>query len=233
MKNKVSRGFLTEEILNENILLSTPILIKQLHIDNPSKRSAAINILSKRSDHDYDQYIDTILEMLKHEKSLYTRLEITSVLEKGNETTIKKMINYLGEIGCNQHKILPNVSSKKKSYPLARDLIARTLAKTNPTYIDSLFNVLNSNDVNKIREVIDAIGYQVFYNPQLASKQRYQTIINTINLYKDEIIMWKCLTCLSAFKLNDCYNYLTTIKNDTTLPEIIRQEATRSLNIIK
>ena len=38
------------------------------------------------------------------------------------------MVEYLGQIGNNQHKVLPTNGFNKKSYPLPRDIIARTLA---------------------------------------------------------------------------------------------------------
>ena len=67
-------------------------------------------------------------------------------------------IIYLAKIGKNQYKELPSEPSRKKSYPLPRDIIARTLAKMDTSIMPFLMKVLKEDDLSKISEVIDAIN---------------------------------------------------------------------------
>ncbi|MCC0704505.1 hypothetical protein IC213_15705 [Clostridioides sp. ES-S-0049-02] len=64
-----------------------------------------------------------------------------------------------------------------KSYPLARDIITRSLARMNVEILPVLFDVLESDDRIKISEVIDAIGFMIFYNQEVASEYYFKKIV--------------------------------------------------------
>lgn len=68
----------------------------------------------------------------------------------------------MGTIRGNQHRTIPEKVSKK-SYPLPRDIIARTMAKMNPDYFSTILEIINyPEDKEVVAEAIDAIGWMVF-----------------------------------------------------------------------
>ncbi|WP_092642678.1 hypothetical protein [Acetanaerobacterium elongatum] len=196
-----------------------------------AERTAAVRILSQRCGNS-SYFISTILELLRKEQSLYTKLEICTALENGSAETARVMVNYLGAIGSNQHKTLPDKVSQKKSYPLARDIIARSLASMSPAVFGVLLEVLAGQDEDKISEAIDAAGYMVFYNQQLATEQNARVICSLFDRFHgNPVIVWKAITCLSAFPLQSSIKALQQIKErypDT----LLYSEACRSLKLI-
>lgn len=226
------RGFITTEDIISFQHCSNSELILLINSQNSVERSVAINLLSHRFHTEDLNFVKILLKRLCVEKCLYTKLEICNALEKGSIKTAEQMVAYLGYIGKNQHLCLPKKVSQKKSYPLPRDIIARSLGKMNFRILPVLFNVLNTNNEVKISEAIDAIGFLLFYNPNYANKHFFQSIINTLNKYcENNVIVWKCVCCLSSFKTQDSIEALNKIithnKND-----IIKCEANRSLKLI-
>ena len=212
-----------------NLLRDKPIekIVDYLNSDDPVIRtSAAVNLK-----HFADNVCNELLHQLSKEKSLYTKIAICEALQKGNIDTAVKMTAYLGIIGNNQYKKLPKKVSLKKSYPLPRDIIARTLSKMNINIFPVLLDVLKSDDSIKIHEVIDAIGFMVFYNQILSNNDNLKCIIHLMDKYEDDkILIWKCLTCLSAFNLEKSKNILNTFINNEE--NILSLEAERSLSIL-
>ena len=142
---------------------------------------------------------DILLHSLMTETALYTRLAMTEKLEGGDSSTALIMIGFLGKIGKNQHRI-PIAPSKKKSFPLLRDLMARSLGRMNPELFPVLLASAEELPPLKLSELIDAIGYMAFYHPALATAQNYQRLLQIKNSYDhDPLIQWKCLICFSAF----------------------------------
>lgn len=95
-----------------------------------------------------------------------------------------------------------------------------------------LNDVLNSNDEGKISKVLDAIGFLLFYNGKFADDVYFGEIINTINRFKDnDLIVWKCLCCLSAFKNKECIVFLQKFIDECNNECLINQ-AERSLNLL-
>lgn len=95
------------------------------------------------------------------------------------------MFEYLGKIGNNQHKVLPSNGFNKNNYPLPRDIIARTLAHMNEVILPELLDVLKSNNILAIREVIDAIGFICFYHKiHFNSQITEQPFVQNIKLYR-------------------------------------------------
>ncbi len=227
MNDLQKRGYVEDTDLTKYNNYEVEQLYKLLNSKIAIERTTAIRLISNNNDSDDLHFNSLLLEMLLKEKALYTRLEICNALEKGNQDTCKMMINYVGKIGNNQHKQVPSKVSKKKSYPLPRDIIARTLGKMNLNNLNVLLSVLNDNDFSKISEVLDSIGYMIFYNQELNTLDNFKSIKKTTEKYfENELILWKCVECLSAFKLVENEKYLNSlksrIKNNTILLEIDR-----------
>ncbi|MBO0453244.1 hypothetical protein [Candidatus Enterococcus murrayae] len=166
---------------------------------------------------------DNLLICLKTEPALYTRLAITEKLESGNQTTALKMIDFLAIIGDNQHRS-PAAPSKKKSFPLPRDLMARSLGRMTPEIFPTLLEAADILPLPQLSELIDAIGYMAFYHPALATTENYQRLLQIKNTYSNEpLIQWKFLICFSAFPQS---------KSLLLKEEQFAAEAQRSINLL-
>lgn len=68
---------------------------------------------SNQPEKDVEQAADELLQQLEKEKCLYTRIAICETLEAGDQRTAEKMALYLGRIGTNQYKTVPETVSAK------------------------------------------------------------------------------------------------------------------------
>ena len=226
------RGMIEQTDLSRFASFSKEQLIQSINAKSPTERTAAVRLLKQRNFFHEEPCITALFERLLIEKALYTKLEICNTLEKGDCNTAKIMTGYLGKIGSNQHKALPEAVSKKKSYPLPRDIIARTLGNMTAAVFPILLEVLDSNDKRQIYEVIDAIGFLVFYHQELATASNLKHIIKILESFpEDEIILWKTILCASAFPLQDTISVLEHIKQSQS-NQLILDEAERSLKLI-
>lgn len=205
-------------------------LYRQLHSKTAAERSIAVHLLSKRQIEELE-LTNRLIQILIKEKSLYTKIEICLALQEGKEETAKLLIPYLGKIGENQHKKLPSRSSRKKSYPLPRDIIARTLAKMDTCISPLLHNELKNNDEHMLSELIDSIGFMTFYNNQLASKNHFNKLLNLYNKTENILIQWKLILSFSSFPINQSKAKLNSIIKENKHPLLV-EEANRSLKII-
>ncbi|MDP4183074.1 MAG: hypothetical protein Q8942_18550 [Bacillota bacterium] len=121
----------------------------------------------------------------------------------------------------------------KKFPPNKKKKIARSLGRMSISTLPVLLDVLNCDEKNKISEVIDAIGFLVFYNQNCDTRKVFEAIVNTMSRYSDDkVIFWKCTLCLSAFNFQDSIDILNRIIIDDN-PELIKSEAKRSLKLIR
>lgn len=200
-------------------------LLHILTTGTPSQKSAACERL-----HAKDQNVmDALLKCLCQEQHLYTKIAICECLEKGDQKTARCMCEYLGKIGKNQHKTLPKHVSKKKSYPLPRDIIARSLGKMDPSVFPVLLAELDQDHQNRNRELIDAIGFMAFYHQELVNETTAQRLITLLKQTTDEVLIWKILLCFSAFPLPSIIEILRSYMQTDGL---LADEAMRSFHLI-
>lgn len=230
-QNLQKRGYVSREQANEYDGASINTLLTMLHEKDPCKRTIAAKNLIKLS----DEVVEELLKQLAKERCLYTKIAICETLEQGDLSTADKMCTYLGVIGKNQYKELPDKVSGKKSYPLPRDIIARSLGKMDSSVFPALYSVLMTQDIVKIREVLDALGFMVFYHKELANEENQNIIYSTMQKYRhDDIIVWKCILCLSAFPSEETKKILEEYskqKNGLIVNHIFVKEAKRSLQL--
>lgn len=213
--------------------LSTEDLFEKINSPIAAERSAATILLRSRCEIDNKDYILLLLERLEKEKSLYTKIELCNTLEKGNITTALVMCNYLGKIGNNQYLTIADTVSKKKSFPLQRDIIARTLSRMDKIVFPVLLEQLDTLDKAKVAELLDAIGYMAFYNPDLANPENFRYILHTYEKYEEDIlIIWKIALCCSGFSIKESIELLNNIQFTYTHPTV-KAESERSLKLIK
>ena len=179
-----SRGKASKEEIAACAGLPAEELAKELHNPDPCRRTAAAYCLHPET----EGVAELLLEQLCRETCLYTRIAVCESLEKGGRAAAEKMIPYLGRVGKNQHRSLPDKVSAKKSYPLPRDLIARTLAGMDIAVFPLLLDVLDTGDRWKISEALDAVGFMAFYHPSLVSEKNADRVIRLLKKESDEII---------------------------------------------
>lgn len=96
-----------------------------------------------------------------------------------------------------------------------------------------LFDVLESDDRIKISEVIDAIGFMIFYNQDVASNYYFEKIVDVMEKYsEDDLIIWKCVMCLSSFKTQESIDTLKQVLYSDK-DDLIKNEADCSLSKIR
>lgn len=220
-----SRGKASKEEIAACMGLPAEELAKELHNPDPCRRTAAAYCLHPET----EGAAELLLEQLCRETCLYTRIAVCESLEKGGRAAAEKMIPYLGRVGKNQHRSLPDKVSAKKSYPLPRDLIARTLAGMDPAVFPLLLDVLDTGGTWKISEALDAVGFMAFYHPSLVSEKNADRVIRLLKKESDEIIQWKALLCLSAFPVPEGIRVLKEFAGRT---DLLGAEAARSLKLI-
>lgn len=225
-KDLQRRGLASAEDIHSLKNLPVLELITLLHSGDSVTRTAAAYNLSPM----YDLAVVQLLEQLSAEKSLYTKIAICEVLEKGGLDTARKMTAYLGKIGCNQHRILPEKISAKKSYPLPRDIIARSLGKMDTLVLPALLDVLQSGDEAKISEVLDALGFMAFCHKEVATEENAQAIYRVLRDFADNaLIVWKSVVCLSAFPSPQS---IVILQGFSAQKGLLGAEADRSLRLI-
>lgn len=171
--------------------------------------------------------VNDLVQALVVEKKLYPKIEICNTLVTLGEVAVKPLIAKLGRIGGNQHRDLPSKSFEKKSYPLPRDIAARTLAHIGVVALPDLLDVLDEDDLLKLSEAIDAIGFICFYShqPEIYSK--------LIACYKhnsgSDLIRWKLVRAMSGFpeSIEFLIEQRTICDNS-----MIKQEIDRSIRLI-
>lgn len=217
------RGLLNQKLCTAYKDYTISQLYEQINSSDPQVRTTAIHLLGEKQDPNHPQLVSTIINLLTRETALYTKIEISKLLIQGNQQTCTQLLPYLGTIGSNQHKKVPLSTSKKKTYPLPRDIVARILGKTSPNNIDILQKALPSTTISQLAELLDAIGFLVFHNPSLATQQTYQQLYNIQQKNSNnDLILWKLIRCFSAFPLPETKNNLLKLKESITHPTLLQ-----------
>lgn len=220
----MQRGYADEKMIKAAEGLKSEDLLKQCSSAYPWARSAAVYALKQP-----DQYADFYVKMLSTEQKLYTRLACCEVLAKGTEDTVKVLINWLGKIGNNQHRRVGK-TSMKKSYPLPRDIIARILARMDSKYIVLFFDDELFKDEVRLSEVLDAIGFMIFYNQHLVDMKWASQIMQLLD-HNNDLIRWKAVTVCSAFPLPEIRDRLMGLLKEKDA-QLLYSEIKRSLDLI-
>ncbi|AIY02042.1 hypothetical protein ART_2443 [Arthrobacter sp. PAMC 25486] len=236
MKSQISqlrsRGFLSTEDVAAFTHLSTTDLIRQLESDDAVERSAAIHLLSQTAQSGAS--VNRIFaERLTRETKLYTKIVLCEALQTGGEETAHVLIPLLGTIGRNQHKHPSPEAFKKSSYPLPRDIVARVLARMDPTVLPILTAAVHDGPRVQVVEVIDAVGFMCFYSSVTATDRlaALRALIGRLHSsLNDELMRWKIVRAFESFNHSDTLTILQEVIDECAIPAI-RQEAQRSLTL--
>lgn len=202
--------------------------IAELTSSSACQRTLAARALGQRWPKD-QAAVQGLCQQLIREKKLYSKIEICQALSKGGGEAVQQLLPLLGTIGNNQLRELHQCqSSKKKSYPLARDIVARILAQMPAVYFEQQLEGLKHVTAVQGQELLDSLGYHLFYHPELATDEVYQTLYAYAVTYQSEAVVgWKFLTVCSGFSNQQCGIFLTSQLTHEAV--LYRQEAQRSL----
>lgn len=220
---RIKRGEAPEEIIVSFSELSGDELINRLKDKIAANRSAAAIVLGKRK---YNAAIIPLCNAIKTEKALYSKINMCNALSDMGEASLPELIPLLGKIGNNRHKKLPEKGFYKFSYPLPRDIIARTIIRIGVPALNNLASVLKSGSREAIPEAIDAIGHITFYS-------KYTSLENELiklffNSQSDQLILWKILRAFQAFNSPTVNRILEEVLLNSTEP-LFRWESARSM----
>lgn len=207
--NREKRGQISGEELNDYRGVATHELIEMLNSDDPQKRTISANILGERQE---TNAITPLCMAFKREKALYSRIAISEALSQIGDPAIGPLIYLLGKIGKNQETELPQKYFNKKSYPLVRDMAARTLVKIGKPATPDLIKIIQTDDDFKIQQAIDAIGGIA---AKTGDKRALNVLLNKMqrcSVKGDKITLWKIVRALSGFKYSEeALDYLLPI----------------------
>ena len=224
-KNKQNRGFVAVggEVGSQS--LKTGELLELLKSPKPIERTIAARCLGKNAEY---LIVENLLTALDNEQKLYPKIEICNSLAKFGTYSVAGLVLRLGTIGTNQHLTVPEESFNKNSYPLPRDIAARTLIRIGEIALPQLFELLNRDDKRQISEAIDAIGFICFKNPH--PEYLGELLACFKKHFNSELIRWKLIRAMSSFPSS--YAFLQDRFADETQPAI-KQEIKRSLKLLR
>jgi len=227
-KDREKRGKISLKDTLPYVDYSTESLIEMLKADNSQERTISAVILGDRMD---KTAINSLCVALENEKSLYSRIAISEALSNMGEPAVPSLIKILGKIGNNQETELPTKYFKKKSFPLVRDMAARTLVNLGKPATPYLITVLDDGNEFKAQQAIDALGGIAAITND---KRALPALIKAIDTHHDEkITFWKIVRSLSGFKNdNGVIKPLILVLRGVHDPPII-WEALRSLGQIE
>ena len=218
------RGFCDDDRAKALAGKSRDELVSLLSEYDPVTRTAVAKRLSL---HKSDDVIKALCEVLIHEDRLYTRLSICETLVSFGKDSVQHLASLLGNIGDNRLESVPDAIFRKKSYPLPRDLAARTISRIGKDALPALANILDHGDINAAREAIDAIGFICFAE---ADNRMLSHLADFARRNRhDDVIRWKTAIVLRAFRTPDAAAFAEEFFADEK-NGIIREEAERSVS---
>ena len=144
--------------------------------------------------------------------------------------SIEPLIGLLGRIGKNQETKIPETGFYKVSYPLPRDIAARTICRLGIEAILPLENFIKlSKDNNALAQAIDAYGHIIYSNKIKCSSSILQELYE--KQPKNNFLKYKITRCLSGIQDEWSRSFLFEIMQ--TGCNGLRLEALRSLLLLK
>jgi len=220
------RGEVNEADIAHFASFDEPELLFLLHSKTPVERSCAAIHLRKYQNL---AVVDKLCHQLAIEKKLYTKIALCETLAKCAES-IEPLIRLLGRIGKNQEIKIPETGFYKVSYPLPRDIAARTISRLGIVAILPLENFIKSSkDMNALAQAIDAYGHIVYSNKIKCSSSPLQELYEKHP--KNDFLKFKITRCLSG--IHDEWAKSFLLKIIQTGCKGLRLEALRSLILLK
>ena len=221
------RGEVNEADIAHFTSCDEPELLFLLHSKIPVERSCAAVHLRKYQN---PTVVDKLCHQLAIEKKLYTKIALCETLAGCAELSIEPLIRLLGQIGKNQETKIPETGFYKVSYPLPRDIAARTICRLGIVAILPLeYFIKSSEDMNALAQAIDAYGHIVYSNKIKCSSSPLQELYERNP--KNDFLKYKITRSLSGIHDEWAKSFLLEIIQ--TGRKGLRLEALRSLLLLK
>ncbi|MFT5859663.1 MAG: hypothetical protein ACI865_001767 [Flavobacteriaceae bacterium] len=218
-----ARGFISDEVKFDGVSFDETVDLLKSSV--ASERTMGARILSN---HRTEKAVDHLINALRIERKLYSKIEMCNSLVELNELSINPLIMCLGYMGSNQHKIVPEREFLKDSYPLPRDIVGRTLVRIGGRAIPELLLKLETDNLIVLSEVIDAIGHINFY---AKAENIYGALKRCYNRNKSEdLIKWKIIRAFSG--INESEDFLKELLGEME-NDRLKREIERSLRLIE
>ncbi len=188
------RGEVNETDIGHYALFGKSELLSLLHSKIPVERSCAAIHLGK---HQTLDVVIVLCQQLTLEKKLYTRIALCETLAQCAELSVDPLIELLGKIGKNWEIKIPKTGFYKISYPLPRDIAARTICRLGKPAVSPLEKFINSStDMNALAQAIDAYGHIIFSNKIKRSSKTLQQLHEKHP--QNDFLTYKITRCLSG-----------------------------------
>ena len=221
------RGEVNETDIANFASLDESELLSFLHSEKPVERSYAAIHLRKYQN---PTVVDQLCHQLAIEKKLYTKIALCETLAECAELSVEPLIRLLGRIDKNQETKIPETGFYKISYPLPRDIAARTICRLGIIAILPLERFIKSSkDMSALAQAIDAYGHIVYSNKIKCSPSLLQELYERYP--KDDFLKYKITRCLSGIHDEWAKSFLLEIIK--TGCKGLRLEALRSLILLK
>ncbi len=222
-----SRGEVNETDIAKYVALNEEELLGQLQSTDPALRSCAAIHLKK---HPTAAVSHELCQQLTLEKSLYTKIEICNTLAAMGEQSVPLLINLLGKIGKNQEKELQKTGFYKKSYPLPRDIAARTLNQIGSIALPALEHYIQtSEDISALSEALDAYGHIIHTEKTGCSNAPLQELSGKYP--HNDLLTYKIARSLSVIKNEWATSFLLDLLQSDNIA--LRLQSLRSLLLCK
>ena len=193
--DRKNRGQVPPEEIEACLEFKTERLIEMLNSTDPQERTIAAAVLGNKRD---KKSIIPLCAALEKEKALYSRIAMSEALGKMEDDAVPPLIELLGKIGNNQEMELPKKYFNKKSFPLARDMAARTIIQIGTPATPYLIKVVEEQDDYTIQQAIDTLGGIA---AKTGDMRALPVLINGLKSYSyNKITLWKIIRSLSGFK---------------------------------
>jgi len=216
-----ARGFADFIIYDSYEHLNDQELIWLLASTVPEERTIAARMLSERMVYDS---IPNLIESLQVETKLYARIAISEALTKFGLDALDDLIPLLGTIGDNQYDTIPTKPFEKTSFPLPRDIVARTIARMGKEALLHLELALLKGKREQVLEVIDAIGFIANNENDFSSFFALNHCFSRFS--EDELVQWKIIRAFQTFP--QAITFLNKMKS-SSFSDKLKDEAKRSL----
>jgi len=221
------RGEVNETDISDFASFDESELLFFLHSEKTVERSCAAIHLKKYQN---PTVVDKLCHQLAIEKKLYTRIALCETLAECADLSIEPLIGLLGQIGKNQETKIPETGFYKVSYPLPRDIAARTICRLGIIAILPLENFIKSSkDLNALAQAIDAYGHIVYSNKIKCSSSQLQKLYERHP--KNDFLKYKITRCVSG--IHDEWAKSFLLESIQTGCKGLRLEALRSLILLK
>lgn len=220
-----NRGYAEETDLDDKI--SNEDAVTMLDSSAPSERTLAVRIIGRRK---MSGYIDRLCGLLEKEKALYTKIELQKTLAEFGAAAVPCLVVLLGSIGSNQHTAPNNEDSGKTSYPLCRDIAARTLCMIGVEALPALKEVLQSGTRKQKLEALDAVGHISYNSGNVDCQDAVISMLAADDC--DSLMKWKIIRALQGFSSERSENLLKEILADET-DAVMIAEITTSISRMK